>query len=88
MFTIVTIVMIAAVARPMAEAYAERLKTKYRAIGSDEAQALRLKVESLENEVLELKSQVKNVQETSEFAQKLIESGESITLKEMPRKQI
>jgi hypothetical protein len=87
MFTILAIVTIAAVARPMAEAYAEKLKTRYKAIGSDEAQALKVKVDALENEVLELKSQVKSVQESTDFAVKLIEGGDPETLKRISRKQ-
>jgi hypothetical protein len=84
---LVAIVTIAAMGRPLAEAYAEKLKTKYRAIGSEQASSLQLRLESLENEVRDLKSQLKNVQESTEFAVKLIEKGDVKTLKKLPEKQ-
>jgi len=76
MLTIVGVVTIAAVARPLAEAYSEKLKIQYRAIGSEEWNKLKQRIDVLESELLEVKGQVKSFQETTEFATKLLESGD------------
>jgi hypothetical protein len=76
MLTIVSVVTIAAVARPLAEAYSEKLKAEYKAIGSEELNKLKQRLESLENELLEVKGQLKSFQETNDFATKLLETGD------------
>ncbi len=76
MIGLVLIVTIAAVARPLAEAYAEKLKVSYREQGSDEMRRIKQNLESMERQVFELKEQVKQLEETNEFASRLIESGE------------
>ncbi len=78
---IVLIVTIAAMGRPLAEAYAEKLKTKYREIGSQEAHNLKKNLLGLEGEVLELKAQMKVLQENNEYVSKLLESSEKTTKK-------
>jgi cell division protein FtsB len=78
---IVLIVTIAAMGRPLAEAYAEKLKTKYREIGSQEAHNLKENMLVLQGEVLDLKAQVKVLQENSEYVSKLLESPEKTTKK-------
>ena len=70
---IISVVSIAAMGRPLAEAYAERLKTQYRAIGSQEAHGLKERLHVLEGDILELRSQVKILQENNEYVIKLIE---------------
>lgn len=71
---LISVVTIAAVGRPLAEAYAEKLKTRYRAIGSQEAYDLKERQQNLETEMIELKSQIKTLQENNEYAIKLLES--------------
>ncbi len=73
---IVLVVSIATLGKPLAEAYAEKLKTKYREIGSQEAHALRERLSLLEEEILEIRSQLKSVQENSEYTIKLLESSQ------------
>ncbi|PWT95928.1 MAG: hypothetical protein C5B53_10620 [Candidatus Melainabacteria bacterium] len=86
-FALVGIVTIAAVGRPLAEAYAEKLKTRYKAIGSEEASSLKLRVESLENELRELKSQLRNVQDSTDFVVKLIEKNDPESVKKLPGRE-
>ena len=74
---IVAVVSIAAVGRPLAQAYAEKLKTQYRAIGSQEAHNLKGRLQMLEGEILELKSQIKVLQENNEYVTKLLELKEN-----------
>jgi len=78
---IVLVVSIAAMGRPLAEAYAEKLKTKYREIGSQEAHSLKENMRLLEGEVLDLKAQMKILQENNEYVAKLLESSEKATKK-------
>ncbi len=73
---IVLVVSIASIGRPLAVAYAEKFKTKYREIGSQEAHNLKQHMQMLENELFELKSQVKILQENNEYIIKSLESSE------------
>jgi len=73
--------------RPLAVAYAEKLKTKSKALGSDEARSLKMRVDSLENEMRELRAQLKNAQESADFVVKLIEGGDLEAIKKLPKKQ-
>ena len=79
---LVSIVTIATVGRPLAIAYAEKLKTKYKEIGSDEANNLKQRVAAVEEEMRDLKRQLTNIQESSDFAIKLLEqqTGSKIAL--------
>lgn len=79
---VVTIVALATVGRPMAIAYSEKLKTKYREIGSDEASNLKERLSAAEEEIRDLKRQISNLQDSSDFAIKLIEqqTGQKISL--------
>lgn len=78
---IVAVVTIAAVGRPLAEAYAERQKALCRELDSKEAALFKRRIAQLEQQLAELRTQVKQIQETSEFTVKLIESssGKKIT---------
>ena len=71
---IVLVVSIAAMGKPLAEAYAEKLKVKYKEIGSQEAYNLKESLRLVQGEVLELKNQMKILQENNEYIAKLIES--------------
>jgi len=70
---VVTVVTIAAVGRPLAEAYAEREKARYRELGSDAEAKLKQRIEFLESEVNDLKGQLKLIQETSDYTVKMLE---------------
>ncbi len=73
---IVGVVLITAIGRPLAQAYAEKIKTHYRAIGSQEACDLKERLHSVEGELIDLRSQVKILQENNEYVTKLLELKE------------
>lgn len=70
---VVSVVFIAAAGRPLAEAYAERVRWKYRQLDSEAEFVLKQRVAALEDEVRDLKRQVIAVQESSDFAVRLLE---------------
>lgn len=74
MASLVAIVTIAAVGRPLAEAYSEKLKQRYKELGPEQERQLTARIASLEEEVRELKSQIKGITDSTEFAVKMIES--------------
>lgn len=57
----------------------ERLKGQRRELGGDTEQSLRNRVLALEDEIRELKIQMLAVQESSEFAMRMIESNRDKT---------
>ncbi|HEY9785761.1 MAG TPA: hypothetical protein V6D17_10195 [Candidatus Obscuribacterales bacterium] len=77
MLGLVTIVAIATVGRPLAIAYSEKLKARYKEIGSDEANNLKLRVSALEEEVRDLKKQITTLQESADFTIKLNASSQT-----------
>ncbi len=72
--SVIVIVGLTAVIRPLAQAYSERLKAKYKEIGGDQEVLLKSRVSSLEEEIREIKRQVLSIQETSEFTARMIET--------------
>jgi len=76
-FAVVTVVTIAAMGRPIAEAYAEKLKARYRALDSDAEVQLTTRIAALEHEVSDLRKQVGQIQDTTDFAVKLLERKDS-----------
>ena len=72
-FAVVTVVTIAAMGRPIAEAYAEKFKARYRALDSEAEVRLTTRIAALELEVTDLRKQVGQIQDTTEFAVKLLE---------------
>lgn len=72
-FAVLAAVSIAVLGKPLAEAYAERIKARYKGIGSEQEAFLRSRVESLEQEVIDLKKQLLQIQETTDFTLKLLE---------------
>lgn len=74
MGSLVAIVTIAAVGRPLAEAYSEKLKQRYRELGPEQERQLTARIAALEEEIRELKQQVKGITDTTDFAVKMIES--------------
>lgn len=75
MLSVVAVVTIAAVGRPLAEAYAERMKARYRGLNSDLEVNLKSRLAALEQEVIELRRQLNQIQETSEFTARLLEGA-------------
>ena len=71
--SVIVIVGLTAVVRPIAQAYSERLKMNYKEIGSDQENLLKNRVSSLEEEIREIKRQMQGIQETSDFTAKLLE---------------
>ena len=74
---VVAIVTVAAVGRPLAEAYSEKQKAKYRELGSDAEDKLKQRVAFLESEIDELKRQLHQIQETNDFTIKMLEKEKS-----------
>lgn len=72
--SVIVIVGLTAVIRPIAQAYSERLKMNYKEIGSEQENLLKNRVSSLEEEIREIKRQMLGIQETSEFTAKLLEN--------------
>lgn len=72
--SVIVIVGLTAVVRPIAQAYSERLKTNYKEIGSEQENLLKNRVSSLEEEIREIKRQMLGIQETSDFTAKLLEN--------------
>ncbi len=71
--SVIVIVGLTAVVRPIAQAYSERLKMNYKEIGSEQENLLKNRVSSLEEEIREIKRQMQGIQETSDFTAKLLE---------------
>lgn len=64
---VVSVVTIAAIGRPMAEAYSEKLKQRYRLMLPDAEQQLRQRLETQEMALLELKDEIADLRFTNEF---------------------
>lgn len=55
------------VAAPIADAFSERLRLKFQELGPEQERQYRLRLESLEEQVRQLQSQVTNLQEVANF---------------------
>lgn len=80
---VITVVGLRAIGEPLTKAHAEKIKYQYKELGSAAETALKTRVEYLESEVLTLKQQLKEVQESVEYAVKRSEAqsaGEKIRL--------
>src|SRR5690242_18341845 len=58
------------IGKPLADAQAERVKFKYRDLGSPAQELLTKKAEYLEAEIMDLKARVKSLEEAAEFEAK------------------
>jgi len=67
LLAIVVVAGIMKVAAPIADAFSERLRLKFQEIGPEQERQFRLRMESLEQQVRELQSQVANLQEIANF---------------------
>jgi hypothetical protein len=72
---VVAVMGIRHIAKPITEAYAEKVKFGYRELGSQSEKELKEKVSALEDEIMNLKQQVKSLQESVDFA---IEQKQSV----------
>jgi|SRR6516164_6895472 hypothetical protein len=82
---VVTVVLvgIAKIGAPIADAFAERLKLKFQELEPSEERQLKARIETLEEEIRNLKRQVSSMQESVEFAVKMQqEPGEKIHIPE------
>ena len=71
------VVAIAAFGRPMAEAYAEKMKIEAKEIGSDKSVQFESRINELESQVNSLNQQVLTLQESLDFTLKLVDKGDS-----------
>jgi hypothetical protein len=53
--------------KPLADAYAERVRFQYRELGSAAQEKLEKKTDYLESEIMDLKARVKALEESAEF---------------------
>lgn len=76
------------IARPITEAYVEKMKFGYKALGSKAESTLTQKIRTLEAEVMNLKDQVKSLQESVDFAieQKTVTKTDGETIKVKDKK--
>jgi F0F1-type ATP synthase membrane subunit b/b' len=72
-FVVLLIAVVVFLARPLVEAYSDRIRLHSKALMEDSTPTAQLeaKVNRLESEVMDLKMQLKTVQESTEFALKL-----------------
>ena len=74
---IIAIVTIVTVGRPLAIAYADKVKTKHLEVQSEQNQQMMLRISALEEETRDLKAQLLSIQESKEFDARLLEKGKS-----------
>lgn len=74
---ILAIVALAAFGRPMAEAYAEKVKIESREMGSEKSVKLENRINELESQVNSLNAQVLSLQESLDFTIKLVDKDDS-----------
>lgn len=67
LIAVVVITGIMKVAAPIADAFSERLRLKFQELGPEQERQYRLRLESLEEQVRQLQSQVTNLQEVANF---------------------
>ncbi|SRR5579885_427948 len=88
-FVILLIVIVVFCARPIVEAYSEKIRTKYKEIGSEQGHQLEKRVTQLEAEILELRQQLRAAQESADFALKFVrgesEDGSDVVIKTTTR---
>lgn len=67
LIAVVVIAGIMKVAAPIADAFSERLRLKFQELGPEQERRYRMRLESLEEQVRQLQSQVTNLQEVANF---------------------
>jgi hypothetical protein len=78
-FLILLIAVVVFLARPLVEAYSDRIRSRTKVIAHESSPTtlLEAKVDRLESEVMELKTQLKSVQESTDFVLKLSQAQPS-----------
>jgi hypothetical protein len=71
----VLLVGIVKIGAPIADAFAERLRLKFQELGPEEERQLKARIEALEEEVRNLKGQVLSIQESTEFSNRIEQTG-------------
>ncbi len=72
---LIAIVTIVTVGRPLAIAYADKVKTKHLEMDDEQTKQMNLRIAALEEETRELKQQLLSIQESKEFDARLLEKG-------------
>ncbi len=72
---IIAIVTIVTVGRPLAIAYADKVKTKHLEMESENTKQMMMRISALEEETRDLKRQLLSIQESKEFDARLLEKG-------------
>ncbi|MBX9948547.1 MAG: DUF4407 domain-containing protein [Candidatus Obscuribacterales bacterium] len=72
---LIAIVTIVTVGRPLAIAYADKVKTKHLEMDDEQTKQINLRIAALEEETRELKRQLLSIQESKEFESRLMEKG-------------
>lgn len=78
-FLVLLIAVVVFLARPLVEAYSDRIRSHTKAIERTPMTALEEKVAQLESEIMELKVQLKSVQESTDFVIKLSQSESKVS---------
>jgi hypothetical protein len=73
----VIIVAIVALAKPVTEMFAEKMKFRYREMGSESEKMLKDRVNFLEGEMIDLKQHIASLSETVDFVSKEVEQQHS-----------
>lgn len=81
LIAIVVVTGIMKVAAPIADAFAERLRLKFQELGPEQERQFKLRMESLEEQVRQLQSQVSNLQEIANFNAGVASVGRAENLK-------
>lgn len=68
---VVVVVGLMKVAGPIADAFADRLKMKFQEIGPEQEREFRSRIDSLEQEVRDLKREMQDMRESMTFAVKI-----------------
>lgn len=72
---LIAIVTIVTVGRPLAIAYADKVKTKHLELTDEQSKQMNLRIAALEEETRDLKRQIQSIQESKEFDARLLEKG-------------
>jgi len=68
---------LASVGAPLANAFAERLKMKFKELEPSEVRQMNTRIAALEEEIRSLKTQLSGVQETADYAVRMIKIEKS-----------
>jgi hypothetical protein len=75
---VIIVVGISALGKPLADAQAEKVRFRFRSLGSEAQEALTKKSDYLESEIMDLKQRVKALEEIAEFNKQQAQDGGTI----------